>query len=147
MEWISGTIQFVSSAWGITLILSKALPNKHSFRTNLQCFQSSLRMCEFFWAATVYVISVLGNGLKSHWVMFFDLPLAPSAFPSLPIITKQWILKYKPLYRGIHPQTLGWGLGNRWYYRYPCHLSPKYLLIPKLSSISNSSMLRHKDVL
>ena len=35
MEWISGTIQFVFSAQGKTLILSKALPNKHSFQTNL----------------------------------------------------------------------------------------------------------------
>ena len=45
MEQVSGTIQFVSLAWGKTLILSKALPNKHSFRTNLNykninCFYS-----------------------------------------------------------------------------------------------------------
>ena len=45
MEQISGTIQFVSLAQGKTLILSKALPNKHSFQTNLNnknidCFYS-----------------------------------------------------------------------------------------------------------
>ena len=45
MEWISGTIQFVSSAPGKTFILSKALPREHSFRKNLNnkhinCFYS-----------------------------------------------------------------------------------------------------------
>ena len=45
VEWISGTIQFISSAPGKTLILSKVLPNKHSFPTNLNnkhinCFYS-----------------------------------------------------------------------------------------------------------
>ena len=45
MEQILGTIQFVSLAQGKTLILRKALPNKHSFWTNLNnkkinCFYS-----------------------------------------------------------------------------------------------------------
>ena len=45
MEQISGTPQFVSLAPGKTLILSKALPNKHSFQINLNnkkidCFYS-----------------------------------------------------------------------------------------------------------
>ena len=45
MEQISGTIQLVSSAPGKTLILSKILPNKHSFQTNfknkhINCFYS-----------------------------------------------------------------------------------------------------------